>query len=144
VAVGEAGKRVDIARASLRGPDGTELLANREFAAGLAHWLPIGQAHFLPWHIDNLYLELLIERGVLGLATFLLVLACVFRRLHVSSGEAPGIAPFLAASLCGALLVGAVSSIFDIPRVSFLVLFLLAISLQLDLRKVDWGEARAS
>jgi hypothetical protein len=38
-------------------------------------------------------------------------------------------APFLAASLCGALLVGLVSSIFDVPRVAYLLQLLLVFSL---------------
>jgi len=134
VTVADAGRHVDIAYASLRAWKGTELLENRDFASGLVHWFPIAQGHFLPWHIDNLYLELLIERGVLGLATFFLLLACAFRNLHVSRLQGVDIAPFFGASLFGALLVGTVSSVIDMPRVAFLVLLLLTVSLQPGLR----------
>jgi O-antigen ligase len=78
------------------------------------------------WHIDNLYLEVLIERGVPALLAFVLCMALVLRRLVDAAGRAAPIAPFLAASLCGALLIGAVSSVMDAPRVAFL-LFLLTL-----------------
>ena len=94
----------------------------------------MAQGHFRPWHIDNLYLELLIERGVLGLATFLLLLAFALRNLQISLDAGLAFAPFLAASLFGALLVGAVSSILDVPRVALLVVLLLEVSLQLRAR----------
>jgi hypothetical protein len=140
VSLREAGGLVDIAAASLQAPDHSELLDNREFAAGLAHWFPSAQAHFLPWHIDNLYLELLIERGAIGLVAFLLLLVCAFRNLLSRANRGLGIAPFLAASLLGALLVGTVSSVFDVPRIAFLFVLVVVFSSQLRLT----GEAVAS
>jgi O-antigen ligase len=134
VTVGSAGSRADIATASLLAPDGAELLDNREFADGLAHWFPIAQTHFLPWHIDNLYLELLIERGAPALAMFLLLLVCGLLNLLLSHRQGLEIAPFVAASLFGTLLVGTVSSVVDVPRVAFLLLLMLAISLQVGRR----------
>jgi hypothetical protein len=40
-------------------------------------------------------------------------------------------APFVAASIAGALIVGLVSSVLDVPRVAFLFQFLIAVGLSL-------------
>jgi hypothetical protein len=120
---------VEFASVSLAAPDQTELVDNGDFSAGLAHWLPSAQSYFLPWHIDNLYLELLIEHGVAGLLAFALLAACAFSNLLSLPSQRIAIAPFVAASLLGALLVGSVSSVLDAPRISFLLLLLLAIGL---------------
>jgi hypothetical protein len=126
IAVVNAGGAVEIGNVSLVGPDHTELLLNGGFAEGMAHWFPAAQGYYLPWHIDSLYLELLIERGLPALLAFVLFMGLALWRLVGPAGGAVPIAPFLAASLCGALCVGLVSSVMDVPRVAFL-LFLLTI-----------------
>ena len=78
-----------------------ELLANDDFAEGMARWFPVAQGYFVPWHVDNLALELLIERGAVSLA---------------------------AAALAGALLVGCVSSLLDMPRVAVLLLTIVLVA----------------
>ncbi len=124
IAVVNAGGAVDIDNLSLVGPDRIELLANRDFSAGLARWYPAAQGYYVPWHIDNLYLELLIERGVFALVAFLLCMGWTLRRLVGAAGRDTPIAPFVTASLCGGLCVGLVSSVMDVPRVAFLLLLL--------------------
>ena len=126
------GSTVELATVSLTAPDGTELLANRDFSSSLAHWFPVAQSYFLPWHIDNLYLELLIERGVVGLALYVWLLAYALRTLLTRPRGHGDIAPFLAASLVGAMLLGTVSSIMDVPRVALLLLLLVIAAVQLN------------
>jgi hypothetical protein len=114
------------------------LLRNGDFSDGLAHWLPSAQSYFVPWHIDNLYLEILVERGPLALVGFLVVAVWTLRRSAgrpVADGD---LAPFLAASLLGALLIGALSSVMDASRSAFLLFFLLAFAAMLGRLK---GEA---
>ncbi len=72
----------------------------------------------MPWHIDNLYLELLIERGAVALALFLALAELALWNLPAGPGRLQPIAPFLAASLLGGLIVGLVSSLMDVPRVA--------------------------
>jgi hypothetical protein len=127
----DAGSVVDLADVSLVAPDAKERLVNRSFSADLSHWLPIAREYFEPWHIDNLFLEVLIERGVLGLVLFVALLAASLRAVMQVRDPETRIAPFLAASLFGAVLVGSVSSILDVPRVAFLFLLLLFVALQL-------------
>jgi hypothetical protein len=131
VSVRRAGAMVEFATISVTAPDGAELLDNGDFAAELAHWFPTAESHYLPWHIDNLYLELLVEHGLAGLAIFLLLLTCAFSNLFSLARAGLSIAPVLAAALTGALLVGSVSSILDVPRISFLLFLISIISLHL-------------
>ena len=108
-----------------------QLLHNADFSEGLARWFPSARHYFLPWHIDNLYLEWLIERGVFGLAAFLALVGAAMRCLLSGGASDTRVAPFLAASLCGTLVVGLVSSVMDVPRVAFLFLLLVFVSLQI-------------
>ncbi len=85
----------------------------------------------MPWHIDNLYLELLIERGLLGLLLGGALVATALWQLVLGSARHQPLAPYLAASLSGVLLVGLVSSVMDVPRVAFLLFLLVFGALQL-------------
>ena len=112
---------------ALEAAGGRPLLQNGDFSAGMAHWLPAAQFYFLPWHIDNLYLELLIERGLVGMLLLLGLTAAVLWRLLRPPDPGDTAAPFIAASLCGVMSVGLVSSVLDVPRVALLVALLLAL-----------------
>jgi hypothetical protein len=121
LSVVNAGGELQLAQVQLHAPDGQPVLHNAGFEQGLTHWLPSAQQYFLPWHVDNLYLEWLVETGLLGLAVFVglcVQAACGLAR----AGRAAVAAPYLAASLIAVLLVGAASSIIDVPRVAFLLL----------------------
>lgn len=128
VAVFDAGAQVDLRNLSLKGLDGVERLHNRDHAQGMARWFPSAQGYYIPWHIDNLWLEVLIERGVVALLAFGVCMAvalwCLARTLMRRDPERPDIAPFLAAALCGGLCVGLVSSLMDVPRVALLLMLL--------------------
>lgn len=128
LSVVNAGGELQLAQVQLHAPDGQAQLSNPRFAAGLAQWYPSAQQYFLPWHIDNLYLEWVVETGLLGLAVFGALCLQAGRALLRSRQPA---APFLAASLIAMLLVGAASSIVDVPRVAFLLLLALLLAPQL-------------
>jgi len=118
----------------LAGSSGVTVLENGDFSAGLAHWLGAAQTHFLPWHLDNLYLELWVERGWVGLLLMLAALLLVLRALLVGPASRLPLSPYLAAALTGALLIGLVSSIMDVPRVAFLLCLLTLFGIQLALQ----------
>lgn len=124
IAVVNVGGVAELDNLSLVGPDRVEMLTHRDFAGGLSGWFPAAQGYYVPWHIDNLYLELLIERGVFALLAFVLCMGWTLRRLFDAAGSGSPIAPFLIASLCGGWCVGLVSSVMDVPRVAFLMLLL--------------------
>jgi hypothetical protein len=124
IAVINVGGAVELRQAALTAPDRTSLLSNGDFSNGLAHWLPTAMGYYVPWHIDNLYLDVLVERGLPALLAFLTCAAIALRRLVRAGPRGPAFAPFLAASLAGALCAGLVNSVMDVPRVAFLMLFI--------------------
>lgn len=129
VSVLSADGQVEVDRLRLLGPSGAELLVNGDFTDGLAHWLPAAQSYFLPWHIDNMVLELLLERGLLGAGLILGLALFALRRLLYQAAAGDPLAPFVAAALCGIGAMGLLSSLFDGPRMALLALLLVAIGL---------------
>ena len=125
------GTHADFRFIGLQSTDRQELLANGDFAHNLAHWFPAARFYFLPWHIDNLYLEVLVERGLLGLLLWGTLMGSALWHLVLGSARHQPLAPYLAASLSGVLLVGLVSSVMDVPRVAFLLFLLAFFALQL-------------
>ncbi len=147
VSIFEAGQQADFRHLSLVGPDRLERLVNRNFAHGMARWFPSAQGYYIPWHIDSLWLELLIERGLLAMGAFAVCMAWVVWSLvgavlRRDTAIHP-IAPFLAASLCGGLCVGLVSSVMDVPRVALLLLLLAIFSVEISNAPRDRGGSRA-
>lgn len=131
VALASRGQELMLAKLSLRGADGQELLRNGSFARGLAHWFPTSERHHLPWHADNLGLHLLFEQGVVGLVLGALLLGLALGRLLIGTAREHPLAPALAASLIAFLLLGIFDSLIDAPRIAFLFLTLLALGLGL-------------
>ena len=130
ISVSNPGGSVAVTNLVLTGPDGASLLRNGDFTAGLAHWLPTAIKHFVPWHIDNLLLEVLIERGVVTLVVFLALVATAISGLWRASHADPLSAVVLAA-LGGWLSVGLVSSVLDVPRVALLAMLTVVCGLAL-------------
>ncbi|SFC73145.1 hypothetical protein SAMN05216344_13613 [Polaromonas sp. OV174] len=120
----------DFGNVRLMGPYPQPSLENGNFSRGMAHWFPAAQTYFLPWHIDNLFLEVLIERGSIGLLLFIALMAYALWHLIFGRARTLALSGYLAASLCAALLVGLVSSLMDMPRVAFLVYLLALFSIQ--------------
>ena len=133
--------RVELDHITLGYDRDLNLLRNGDFSEGLAHWFPVARNYFVPWHIDNFYLELLIEQGVLGMAAVLLLLGSALATLLSARQRDSPATPYLTACLVSALLVGTVSSLLDVPRVAFLLFFLALISIELDWKH---GERRSS
>ena len=129
ISVVNAGGVADVDNVKLFGPGPQDLLENGDFSKRLSHWFPAAQIYFLPWHIDNLFLEILIERGVVGLLVFAVCVMVSLWHLVFGRARMQALSPFLAASLSAALLVGLVSSFMDVPRVSFLFFLLTMFSI---------------
>jgi hypothetical protein len=125
------GAHVDFRRVQVTSPAGRGLVANADFSHGLAHWFPSAGSYYLPWHVDNLYIECLIERGLAGLLLLVGVSGVALRQLLLAPAPLRSEATFLAAALFGALLLGLVSSVLDVPRVAFLLFFLIFSSIQM-------------
>lgn len=135
LAVASSGLSIDIRDVSLIGPDGSNLLVNGQFANGMARWIPISERLHLPWHMKNLALNVLFDQGLLGLVAFVLLLGVALWRLAFGVARYQPLAPFLAASLSGFVVVGAFDSLLDVPRVAFLFYLLLLVSLSIPASK---------
>lgn len=121
----QAGSAIRLHGVALFDGAGRQVLHNTGFAQGLRHWFPMAQGHFEPWHIDNLYLDVLIERGVLGLAVWAGLAAWAALALWRPLRRGDALAWVLLASLGGMLSLGAVISVTEVPRVLLILLILL-------------------
>lgn len=124
ITVDTAGATADVDNLHLSNARGQELLSNGDFSRRLAQWLPTAQAYYVPWHIDNLYLELLIERGLLGVMVVGTLVAWAMASAVWTRAPANLLRPYLAAGLFGSLVVGLVSSVLDVSRVALLFFLL--------------------
>lgn len=152
ISVLNEGGALELQKIELMGPaeqGGRDLLENGDFSHGLARWFASAQGYYLPWHIDNVYIELLVERGVTGLILMGVLVIFVLKKLAyaraVGAATAIGavgasasatsqqdvLSRCLGASLVGAALIGLVSSWMDVPRIAFLAYFLLIFSIQM-------------
>ncbi len=128
------GTTVEIDAIELQAGKSGNSIANGHFADGLAGWLPLAQYYFLPWHIDNFILEILIERGLLALAAFAALLLPVWRRLGQGEAAHHPFAPYLLAALLAYPALGMVSSLLDVPRVAWLFQLLALVAATLPAR----------
>lgn len=131
ISVVDAGSQADVDNVVLTGSRPQNLLTNGDFSADLARWFPAAQSYFVPWHLDNLLLELLVERGGLGLLACLLLVGYALWQLVLGRARLNTLAPYVAASLVAILLVGLVSSVMDVPRVAFLFFLLIFLAIKL-------------
>ena len=63
LAVASSGQALDIRDVSLISPAGRNLIVNRDFNEGMAHWIPISERYHLPWHIKNMELNVCVRPG---------------------------------------------------------------------------------
>jgi hypothetical protein len=129
----DTGEAIDIDNVHLSDADAEPLQTNGDFARGFAHWLPASQSYFVPWHIDNLYLELLIERGVVGAGVVLALVVAAIRKAARHARADDALSPFLSATVASVLTLGLLSSVQDVPRVA--LLFTLVVLLVLEREK---------
>ena len=103
------------------GAGGRNVVANPRFQVNKGAWFPQSFRYFQPWHIDNLYLELLVETGIAGLIAFLGGVWCVLSRLWRSCRVGETLANELLSCTLGVLVLGSVVSILDMPRAAWLM-----------------------
>jgi hypothetical protein len=105
-----SGTAADITDISLTDPAGRELVANGDFAQGMARWFLTDDRHTL-WRIENQYLMTLFEEGALGLVALVFLAAVALARALTALPRGEPMMPALAASLAAFLS----SALFDCP-----------------------------
>ena len=131
VGVNTSGGLVELDNLSARDAGGRELLANGDFARGMARWFSSSDRHHLPWHMKNMFLHVLFEQGWVGLVLFSALVLAGLWRVSVGSARDHSMSAALVAAIVGFLVVGLFDSLLDVPRVAFL--FYLALLVALDL-----------
>ena len=119
------GAKVEISDLHLFAGDAA-LLRNAQFLEQGAGWFPAARFYFLPWHIDNFYLEILIETGIVGLSFCLVAVLQIIRLILQAYRRGSILAPYWISCVAGLMALGAVVSVVDMPRIAILFgLFLL-------------------
>lgn len=131
VAMASRGGVADLDQLALTDADGRQLLRNGDFSQDMTHWFFSSDRHHLPWHIKSLFMNVLFDQGVLGLTLWCLLLATALWRTSLGAARRHPLAPALAASLTGFLIVGLFDSLLDVPRLGWLFYLLLLLALTL-------------
>jgi O-antigen ligase len=121
---------LEIDKLSLRDDAGTEWLHNGEFSDGFDRWFTLYDFNHLPWHIKNMFVHLVFEHGLFGLAAVLAITGvAVWRGVRaVARGDLAAQAMIL--GIIGFGSVGMVGTLFDEPRILLLfMLFVLSLAL---------------
>ena len=120
---------VDIDNVRLLDESNRDLIANGNFSRGGARWTFQADDH-LPWHIFNLWVEILFEQGWLGVTAFAAAVVVSLVRLARKVWRGDMFSGTLLAALAGFLLIGLTESLFDGPRVTTLFFLLLLLALR--------------
>lgn len=113
------GVAVTVERLELFDPQGRQRLLNTGFEQGAARWLPAAQGHFEPWHADNLYLEVLVERGAVVLVALLAWLVGTARAAWRGVREREPLAGAWLAGVVAIAALGLLISVTEVPRVAW-------------------------
>lgn len=123
----DANTVIEIDNLILRDAAGNNLISNGDFAAAADRWYFSTEKHN-PWHIFNIWVQVLFDMGWLGLCAFILLVLYVYYRL-IKSLRHDKYAAVLLASFTGFLIIGYVDSPFDAPRLSLLFSMLVIFSI---------------
>jgi hypothetical protein len=118
------GSALDIDDLSLQDDDGHELLRNGGFEQGTNRWFFSTDNH-MPWHLENTWLQLAFEQGLLGVAAFGALLLCAIAALVRRLRARDPYAPVLAATMAAFLALSPLDSLFDFPHIAILVYLIL-------------------
>jgi hypothetical protein len=124
IASARVGGLVDVDNVRLIDSDGRDRVVNGDFSANAAQWFFTGRYYFLPWHTDSVIVELLVERGVLGLVLFTWLLVGAIAAWAGPVGRQDPLSPYVVAALAGCAVLGLFSSVLDVPRNAFLLTLL--------------------
>ncbi|WP_394753911.1 O-antigen ligase family protein [Crenothrix sp.] len=122
----KTGTVIDTDNIKLLDSHGKNQLVNGDFSADTDRWLFATEKHH-PWHILNLWVQVLFDQGLLGLVLgvtlILLSLHNSYKKLKYNS-----FAAIFLSAVCGFIIVGWVDSPFDAPRITLLFFLTLVFS----------------
>ncbi|MSQ69598.1 MAG: hypothetical protein EXR83_15690 [Gammaproteobacteria bacterium] len=120
---------LEVDNIQLLGPDGRELLDNGDFSSDLQRWFFSSDRNHLPWHIKNVFMNVLFDQGGVGLLLYLAMLLAALWRVTVGTARDHPLAPGIGGGLVGFVLVGLFDSLLDVPRLAFVFYVVLLLGL---------------
>ena len=120
---------VDIDMVRMTDGQGRPLLDNGDFSEGLKRWFFSSDRNHMPWHIKSLLMNVLFDQGIVGLTLFVLMGLVAFWRMTAGRGRDHPLAPAIAGSLVGFVVVGLFDSLVDVPRLAFAFYLVLLLGL---------------
>lgn len=120
---------LDVDNIQLLGPDGRELLDNGDFSEDMRRWFFSSDHHHLPWHIQNVFMNVLFDQGAAGLLLFSAMLLAALWRVSAGTAKDHPLAPGIGGGLVGFVLVGLFDSLVEVPRLAFVFYVVLLLGL---------------
>ena len=130
-----SGELADVDNVALIDADGRDLLINGDFSQEMARWFFSSDLNHRPWHIQNMWVNLLFEQGALGLLLFMLLSIVAFWRVSIGRGRDHALAPATGGALAGIAAIGLFDTLLDAPRVAMLCYFVLMLALVIRSRR---------
>lgn len=118
--------KIDVDNVRLVGPDKSNLITNGDFTIGGNRWF-FGTDDHLPWHIKQLWVQILFEQGWLGIVAVGVAVLMAAARLARRAWRDDLFAGTILAALSAFMLTGLFDSTFDAPRLTtlfFILVFL--------------------
>ncbi|MDX9843499.1 MAG: hypothetical protein RBT42_07040 [Aquabacterium sp.] len=128
LAVMQTNRTVEVWGWDIRNAENQGVLHHADFSDGFNGWFFVTTGYFRPWHADSLFMELWVERGLLGSLAHVMLVACILWQVYrrCFTGET-WLLPILGGLVsCSVLLC--VISMTELPRLSFLAGGLLLVS----------------
>jgi hypothetical protein len=123
------GSVVDLTNVQLLDEHERNLVENGSFASGGDRWFFTSDDH-LPFHVKNLWLQILFDQGWIGVLAFSALIAYLCAGLIRRLLRADPISTGMLAAFAGILTIGLFDSVLDAPRIALLFYFTLLLALR--------------
>jgi hypothetical protein len=130
-AIANEGGAAELDEIALVSHEGVNLLSNGNFSDEMKNWFFSSDRDHLPWHAKNIWLNILFDQGLYGLAVFLMITISALWSLTLGSARQNELAPYMTSGIIGFLVVGFFDSLMDVPRLSFIYNFLVIYALSI-------------
>lgn len=127
--IASGGGAAELDEIALVSIDGVNFLKNGNFSDEMKYWFFSSDRDHLPWHAKNIWLNILFDQGLFGLAIFLVVTISALSSLILGNARKNELAPYITSGIIGFLVVGLFDSLTDVPRLSFIYYFLVIYAL---------------